>query len=107
MAALLHQMESGLTRSTGAGERLKTQVKRIDDYMETTRHANLHSGPAEIGQSQHSEGYIRPPAGQPADVDDPLAYFELPPDLLDDWPWSSETGLLGGLFPMASAKPDE
>ncbi|KAL4889308.1 fungal-specific transcription factor domain-containing protein [Aspergillus ambiguus] len=107
MAALLYQMESGLTRSTGASERLKTQVKRIDDYMDKTRHANMHSGLAEIGQSQQFEGYIRPTPGQPADFDDPLTYFELPPDLLDDWPWSSSAGLLDGMFPMALGKTDD
>ncbi|EHA25620.1 hypothetical protein ASPNIDRAFT_121020, partial [Aspergillus niger ATCC 1015] len=101
MAALLSQMESGLTRSTGASERLKSQVKRIDDYMDKTRHANMRSEQAEIDQSQDFEGYIRPIPGQPTDFDDTLAYFELPPDLLDDWPWSSGAGVLDGMFPIA------
>ncbi|KAB8223228.1 Zn(II)2Cys6 transcription factor [Aspergillus novoparasiticus] len=106
MAALLYQMESALTRSTGASERLKTQVKRIDEYMDKARHASMHSGLAEIGQSQHFEGYVQPTAVQSADFDDPLACFELPSDLLDDWPWSSGAGSLGGMFPMALAKTD-
>ncbi|CAK44910.1 transcriptional regulator family: Fungal Specific TF [Aspergillus niger] len=107
MAALLSQMESGLTRSTGASERLKSQVKRIDDYMDKTRHANMRSEQAEIDQSQDFEGYIRPIPGQPADFDDTLAYFELPPDLLDDWPWSSGAGVLDGMFPIALRKTDD
>ncbi|GAB1200347.1 hypothetical protein APSETT444_009717 [Aspergillus pseudonomiae] len=106
MAALLYQMESGLTRSTGASERLKTQVMRIDEYMDKTRHASMHVGLAEIGQSQHFEGYVQPSAVQSADFDDPLTCFELPSDLLDDWPWSSGAGSLGGMFPMALAKTD-
>ncbi|OJI88352.1 hypothetical protein ASPTUDRAFT_50281 [Aspergillus tubingensis CBS 134.48] len=107
MAALLSQMESGLTRSTGASERLKSQVKRIDEYMDTTRHANMRSEQPGIDQSQHFEGYMRPTSGHPADFDDPLAYFELPSDLLDDWPWSSGAGLLEGMFPMALRKTED
>ena len=107
MAALLSQMESGLTRSTGASERLKSQVKQIDDYMDKTRHANMRSEQAEIDQSQDFEGYIRPIPGQPTDFDDTLAYFELPPDLLDDWPWSSGAGVLDGMFPIALRKTDD
>lgn len=106
MAALLYQMESALTRSTGASERLKTQVKRIDEYMDKARHASMHSGLAEIGQSQHFEGYVQPTTVQSADFDDALACFALPSDLLDDWPWSSGAGSLGGMFPMALAKTD-
>lgn len=106
MAALLHQLELGLTRSTGAGERLKAQVKRIDDYMEKARHANRPSAMAEVGQSQPLEGYIPPSPSQPADVGD-SQFFELPSDLLDDWPWSSEAGMLGGMFPMPLAMTDD
>jgi hypothetical protein len=117
MAALLHRLESGISRSTGASERLKTQVRRIDDYMQKQRPSNVHaglverstvSGPAYVDNryspSLYGEHGLQSSQEHLTEFDDPLAYFQLPQDLLDDWPWSSDTGLLDGMFPMAFDK---
>ena len=36
MAGLLQRLETDLQRSSGAGERLRNQVDRIDGYMRTS-----------------------------------------------------------------------
>ena len=36
--------------------------------------------------------------------EDPLTQFQLPPELLDDWPWSFDTSPPEGVFPMPFIK---
>ncbi|KAL4781657.1 fungal-specific transcription factor domain-containing protein [Aspergillus varians] len=117
MADLLHRLESGLRRSTGTSERLKAQVSRIDEYMVTKRSSTtlpppprlpsvLHPGNIQTDlvspvYHQPNLGPIHPPL---TGIDDPITQFQLPPELLNDWPWPFDAGLSEGMFPLAFVK---
>ncbi|KAL2871227.1 putative C6 transcription factor [Aspergillus lucknowensis] len=114
MADLLHRLESGLRRSTGTSERLKSQVGRIDEYMRTQRTANIPPVPQSqppidnINTAQsdsmpldYNQGDIAQMQAVMPALDDSIAQFQLPPELLDDWPWPFDTGLSEGIFPLA------
>jgi hypothetical protein len=110
MAQLLHRLESGLRRSTGASERLKAQVARIDEYMRTQaastmssrrpsfNHENMQNS---VNAQQDSIASMHAPL---SGFEDPLTQFQLPPELLDDWPWSFDTSMPEGVFPMPFIK---
>ncbi|KAF4241308.1 hypothetical protein CNMCM6457_006411 [Aspergillus fumigatiaffinis] len=108
MAQLLHRLESGLRRSTGASERLKAQVGRIDEYMRmqassamSTRRSSFNPDDMPAEDHQGSIASIHAPL---TEFEDPLTQFQLPPELLDDWPWSFDTSLPEGVFPMPFIK---
>jgi hypothetical protein len=108
MAQLLHRLESGLRRSTGASERLKAQVSRIDEYMRMqassampTRRSSFNPDDMPAEGHQGSIASIHAPL---TEFEDPLTQFQLPPELLDDWPWSFDTSLPEGVFPMPFIK---
>ncbi|KAL4995955.1 hypothetical protein BDV10DRAFT_202648 [Aspergillus recurvatus] len=117
MADLLHRLESGLRRSTGTSERLKAQVNRIDEYMMTKRLSTALPAPQPRPpsilnppvQEDLVSGLYHPPSLAPMQapitgMDDPIAQFQLPPELLNDWPWPFETGMSEGVFPLAFVK---
>ncbi|GFF52369.1 transcriptional activator protein acu-15 [Aspergillus udagawae] len=107
MAQLLHRLESGLRRSTGASERLKAQVGRIDEYMRTQASSNMSTRRSSLNpdhmlsEDQDSIASIDAPLNG---FEDPLTHFHLPPELLDDWPWSLDTSLPEGMFSMPFIK---
>ncbi|KAL4877375.1 fungal-specific transcription factor domain-containing protein [Aspergillus karnatakaensis] len=118
MADLLHRLETGHRRSPGASERLKAQVSRIDEYMSTKQFTNTHPAPqqptmilnpepvqGELVTPVYHQG-IGPIQGQPpmAGLQDSIAQFQLPPELLDDWPWPFDMGVSEGVFPHAFVK---
>jgi hypothetical protein len=46
-----------------------------------------------------------PPIQTPlAGLDEPITYFQLPPELLDDWPWPFDASVNEGMFPPAFIK---
>ncbi|KAJ9214173.1 transcriptional regulator family: Fungal Specific TF [Paecilomyces variotii] len=112
MAELLHRLESGLRRSTGTSERLKAQVGRIDEYMRTQGCSNFLPGLQQIPISEvddiqgrfdlsvNHQNNIESTAAAPTGFDDQLSQFQLPPELLEDWPWSLDSNLADGVFPM-------
>jgi hypothetical protein len=116
MADLLHRLESGLRRSTGTSERLKAQVNRIDEYMMTklssTAFAPQPRPPSILNppvQDDLVSGVYQPSNFAPmhapmTGMDDPIAQFQLPAELLNDWPWPFDTGTSDGLFPLAFVK---
>lgn len=119
MANLLGRLETGLQRAAGASQRLRSQVDRIDGYMRTSRLLNLtaphpHPHPQqntipidtkrEIPMSPTT--YI-PPSGPAPAVGPPTAMggqmmqFQLPPELLSDWPWPLDGAHTEGFLPLA------
>jgi hypothetical protein len=117
MADLLASFEVGMTRTVGATQRLRLQVERIDEYMATQRQqefalsssgqgtsvsnnveASLCSNAAGIHQDQQHSSW----QAQLTESYDLVAnannmsgmavggdqfQFQLPPKLLEDWPW--------------------
>ena len=87
MADLLASLEVSLTRKAGASERLRTLLSRIDEYMSSQR----QEVPVPDVRQQYQTGS---PAGTQLDFGsggmpemDPQFSFQLPQELLDDWPW--------------------
>jgi hypothetical protein len=84
MAQLLEKMEA-IQHASGASEKLKSLVARIDDYMDTQRRGNsavLQDGTAlQLGlvATQPRYGHMGP--------DIPEWSVQLPPDLLGDLTW--------------------
>lgn len=90
MADLLASLEVSLTRKSGASERLRTLLSRIDEYMSSQR---VQEVPFPVGDI-HQQQQIDPPAGMQLDLGrgdvpdmEPQFSFQLPQELLDDWPW--------------------
>ncbi len=89
MADLLASLEASLTQKAGASERLRALLSRIDDYMSSQRLQETPFPVADIRQ-QHIEW----PAGTQIDFTqsnvpemDTQFSFQLPQELLVDWPW--------------------
>ncbi|KAJ5716230.1 hypothetical protein N7493_008141 [Penicillium malachiteum] len=121
MASLLHRLEVGLHRAAGASERLRSQVDRIDGYMRTSRLLNISAIPplsaapnAPNGTSTPMDvkqepaipqvAYIHsapaPPVG-PGPMANQMMQFQLPPELLADWPWPLDNSHSEGFLPLA------
>ncbi|KAL1966273.1 hypothetical protein VTN77DRAFT_4626 [Rasamsonia byssochlamydoides] len=109
MADLLCRLESGLRRAAGASERLRTQVDRIDEYMRQQRMmiAAAQQQTNVLGQQQQQhqeqpEARTVPslPYNQTGAFGEQLSQFQLPPELLEDWPWPFDSGPAEGLLPL-------
>ncbi|KAJ5327952.1 hypothetical protein N7452_008342 [Penicillium brevicompactum] len=125
MADLLGRLETGLQRAAGASERLRSQVDRIDGYIRTSRLLNLSAGhppphPNSVPIDTKPDMRIPPattyiPPSGPATgihsgpspvvgppVDNQMMQFQLPPELLSDWPWPLDGGAHPeGFMPLA------
>ncbi|KAJ5809688.1 uncharacterized protein N7503_001906 [Penicillium pulvis] len=110
MADLLQRLEMGLHRASGAGERLRSQVARIDGYMRDSLLLNLTS-PNNATQVIEADSELAVPSayaqGTPA-VEalptaglDQMSLFQLPQELLSDWPWPLDSHNAEGLLPLA------
>lgn len=124
LADLLHLLESGLHRAAGASEKLKSQVERIDEYMRTQRIFSIlpqSHGPATgrpksavplHGSREPSNGVLGPSmydseacatrttaANRTTGFGDQMYLFQLPQELLDDWPWPFDPMQFDGLLP--------
>ncbi|KAI9373383.1 hypothetical protein BJX61DRAFT_382058 [Aspergillus egyptiacus] len=114
MADLLHRLESGFRRSTGTSERLRAQVSRIDDYMRTqsTNTPPSLPGPPSILDPELPQGElvsvhsntVAPIQAPISGTDESIANFQLPPELLDDWPWPFDTSLSEGICSLPFIK---
>ena len=99
MADLLANLEVGLSHSTGTSDRLRSIILGIDQYMRTQGQPQKVSDNSSqqlvsdygaysvnsVLQGQQSVSESEPGHGQDGNV-----HFELPMELLADWPWSSE-----------------
>lgn len=114
MADLLRRLESGLHRVADASQWLTSQVDRIDKYMCTQRIINPNSEAQQessavinteslTGQGFQPEGNSVPPYNHNssiADYGDQLSLFQLPQELLEDWPWPFDSMQTEGMFPL-------
>jgi hypothetical protein len=89
MADLLASLEASLTQKAGASERLRALLSRIDEYMSSQRLQEIPFPAADICQQE-----IEWPAGTQMDFGhgdvpevDTQFSFQLPQELLVDWPW--------------------
>lgn len=116
MADLLHRLECGLYRAAGASERLRSQVDRIDGYMRTSRLLNVSTAPPPpngnaMNVNVKPEHVLQPPTyahsapaptvGTTAGINDQMLQFQLPPELLSDWPWPLDNSHSEGFLPLA------
>lgn len=117
MADLLHRLETGLHRAAGASERLRSQVDRIDGYMRTSRLLDLSAPPPPNGHTvpmdTKPEPAVIPPPTYPhrsgpaapvsssAGINDQMLQFQLPAELLTDWPWPLDNSHSEGFLPLA------
>lgn len=105
MADLLSNLEVGLSHSTGTSDRLRSIIVGIDQYMQMQtqgQYRKASSGDAlphqqiVSGYNDGAYGVLQgqqhplPETTEPAHLQDGSAQFELPMELLADWPWSSE-----------------
>ncbi|CEO58269.1 hypothetical protein PMG11_03000 [Penicillium brasilianum] len=110
MADLLQRLEMGLHRASGAGERLRSQVERIDGYMRSSLLLDLNSSnnvtqvidtnPELSVTSAYAQG-IAAVAASPGAGLDQMSQFQLPPELLSDWPWPLDSHNSEGFMPLA------
>lgn len=84
MADLLANLEIGLHTTTGASERLKSHVTRIDEYMQKQRHSSLVSHQQSIHASPNGD---RGTYQAQRMVETMLDQIQLPPELIEVWPW--------------------
>ena len=88
MADLLASLEASLTRKAGASDRLRALLSRIDEYMSSQRLQETLLSAANIRQQQEQ---IELPADfghENLPEMDTQFSFQLPQELLVDWPWS-------------------
>lgn len=99
MADLLANLEVGLSHSTGTSDRLRSIILGIDQYMRTE--GQLQKAPDDTSRQPVSDysaysvnsmlqGQQAVPVSEPGHSQDANAHFELPVELLADWPWPSE-----------------
>jgi hypothetical protein len=114
MADLLASLEVGMTRTVGATQRLRDHISRIDEYMATQRQQELIYSQAAVqvpmtdsidpslraedaglqqeqswqSQTPDSYGYLTNSTGI-GDLNGTgdQFQFQLPPELLEGWPW--------------------
>ncbi|KAJ5164375.1 uncharacterized protein N7500_006205 [Penicillium coprophilum] len=117
MADLLSRLETGLQRAAGASQRLRSQVDRIDGYMRTSRLLNLtaphlraHHTTIPLDTKREvpipPTTYIPrsgpvPAVGPSTAISEQMMQFQLPPELLSDWPWPLDGAHAEGFLPMA------
>jgi hypothetical protein len=99
MADLLANLEASLTQKAGASERLRALLSRIDEYMSSQRLLEVPFPVGDIRQQpppppQQQQPQIDWPAGTQMNFGpggapemDPQFSFQLPQELLVDWPW--------------------
>lgn len=97
MADLLANLEASLTQKAGASERLRALLSRIDEYMSSQRLLEIPFPVGDIRQQpppQQQQQQIDWPAGTQMNFGaggapemDPQFSFQLPQELLVDWPW--------------------
>lgn len=99
MADLLANLEVGLSHSTGTSERLRSIISTIEWYMRAEGQPwNVSDSMPEQLSSSYGNYNVNPglqaqrsiPGTEPDHIQDTEVHFELPMELLADWPWSSD-----------------
>ena len=103
MADLLESLEVNLHRITGVGRGMRQQLEKVDKYMDG--HHRLHyprpfqNTVADLTTSTILAKTPLPPST--ATQDPSLWEFQLPPELLEDWPWPSDFSPDYGFFSLS------
>ena len=100
MAQLLANLDIGLQSTAGASERLRLHVARIDDYMavrrvsfnralpQTQSSLSIRNGTNHISPDLDTVKLeLQSPNKPNGSVDDAMSQFQLPADILEEWPW--------------------
>jgi hypothetical protein len=108
MADLLANLEVPLSRTTGTKDHLYNLVARIDTYLQTQRqHEPSPSSSSSVLEMlapasnertaappvQHAEPYEQHyaaysnPVAYPGTTNEEMSHVQLPPELLECWPW--------------------
>lgn len=102
MADLLSKLEASLTQNSGASERLRALVARIDEYTSAQR---LLETPALVEADRQQQQQLAWTSGTPTNYDngdvlgmDNQFSFQLPQELLVDWPWPLDLTQGFGVF---------
>lgn len=110
MADLLQRLQTGPQNASDAGEQLRAQVDRIDGYMRTSllldmsapnnamRVVNAPTEAAAPSAYAQNSSVVGTALG--AGVDQ-MSEFQLPPELLTDWPWPLDSYNTEGFLPLA------
>ena len=107
MANLLQRLETGHHQAAGTSERLRSQVDRIDSYMRKSRRLDLPAASNATETTGTNREFAVPSAyqqgvGSSPDPDlDQMSQFQLPPELLTDWPWPFDSSNTDGFMPLA------
>ena len=110
MAHLLQRLETGSQSASDAGERLRAQVNRIDGFMRTSllldTFAPSNSMPVINGTPEAAvpSAYAQNASAvgtTPGAGVDQISQFQLPPELLTDWPWPLDSYNTEGVLPLA------
>lgn len=116
MADLLNRLECGLHRAAGASARLRAQVDRIDSYMRTSRLLNVTTVPPPPNGNtmplnvkpdsiappvSYASGGPGPVVGTSPAMNDQMLEFQLPPELLNGWPWPLDNSHSEGFLSLA------
>ena len=89
MAGLLENLEQNLHRITGVGKGMRQHLEKVDDYMLRQQRV-AYPRPFQNTVADLTTSAILPevPASSSAVAPNlSLSHFQLPPELLEDWPW--------------------
>lgn len=102
MADLLESLESGLQPAAGASKGLRAQIEKIDQFMHVQRQmlasipetqpglttaTGLGPDSGGVVNGQNGVHHIQLPHTNSLGMSTPLDEFQLPPDVVGEWPW--------------------
>ena len=92
MADLLENLESGMHNASPASESLKKHINRIDEYMAKHRSTELVSRP--------EMDNLKVETLDQQNLGATNFQFQLPEEILQDWPWPFYSAQSNGLLPL-------
>lgn len=106
MADLLEGLESGLQPTAGASKGLRAQIEKIDQYMQAQRRLL----PSMADQMPPIQGQQAPGPGPYPTTEQTTTFqvppsmdeFQLPQELVQNWPWPFDSTQPGYLQPIAN-----
>ena len=102
MADLLESLEHNLHRVTGVGRGMRQQLEKVDDYMHGQQRVPyprpFQNTVADLTTSVAVPNL--PLSSSTTTQDSSLPQFQLPPELLEDWPWPFDFSQENGAFPL-------
>ena len=98
MADLLQDLESSLQPTAGASKIVREQIAKVDQYMQTQRQMIASWPQQDTSMSGHANAAMTSTTGMLSTAGQsqrptgltPMEEFQLPPDLVGEWPWPFE-----------------